>query len=102
MSRNVRLNVPRLEKPTSMQTSVTSVGRAEQIHRPLDATTLEIAMRRLAEGRLEGADEMRLRHARDRRQLTDRERLAVAPVDGVAGPEQATVGVLDVSHHPQS
>ena len=61
-SRNVRLNVPRLEKPTSMQMSVTlrSVV-AQQEHRPLDPAPLQVAVRRLAERRPERADEVRLR-----------------------------------------
>ena len=51
MSRNVRLNVPRLVKPTARQMSVTlrSVV-AQQEHRAFDAAALEVAVGRLAEG----------------------------------------------------
>src|SRR5690348_12309737 len=36
------------------------VGRAQQEHRALDAPPLQVAVRRLAERRAEGADEVRL------------------------------------------
>ncbi len=62
ISRKVRLNVPRLVKPTSRQMSVTlrSVSRKEE-HRALNPATLEVPMRRLTEDRAEGADEVGLR-----------------------------------------
>src|SRR3954451_14050871 len=42
-----------------------AIGLDEQEHRPLDAPALEVAVRRLAEGGAEGADEVRLRDVRD-------------------------------------
>src|SRR6476620_3137181 len=39
------------------------VGGAEEVHRPLDAAPLQVAVRRLPEGLLERADERRLREA---------------------------------------
>ena len=53
-----------------------AVGLAQQEHRPLDPPALQVAVRRLAEGRPEGADEVRLGDVRDPRQRRDVERLA--------------------------
>ncbi len=58
---NVRLNVPRLTKPTSKQiVGHAAIRLPQQEHRPLDAAALQVAVRRLAEGGAEDADEMRL------------------------------------------
>src|SRR5687768_15863566 len=48
-----------------------AVGLAQEEHRALDATALQIAVRRLAEGRAEYADEVRLGDDRDPRQRRD-------------------------------
>src|SRR5690349_16910070 len=42
-----------------------AVGLAQEEHRALDAAALQVAVRSLAERRLERADEVRLRHQRD-------------------------------------
>src|SRR3954454_16233974 len=57
-----------------------AVGLDEQEHRPLDAAALQIAVRRLAEGGTEGADEVRLGDVRDPREGGNVERLRVAAV----------------------
>src|SRR5436190_13574305 len=75
------------------------IGLAQQEHRALDAAALEVAVRRLAEGRAEGADEMRLRHVRELRERRDVERLRVAAIHGVARAEHAPVALLDGAAH---
>src|ERR1700674_176243 len=47
------------------------VGLSEHEHGALDAPALKVAMRRLTERRPKGADEVRVRHARDLRALRD-------------------------------
>src|SRR5947209_19047347 len=42
-----------------------AIGFAQQEHGPLDASALQVAVRRLAESRAEGANEVRFGHARD-------------------------------------
>src|SRR3954453_23064762 len=76
-----------------------AVGLAQQEHRPLDAPALQVAVRRLAERRPEGADEVRLGDVGDPREGADVERLRVRAVHRVAGAEQAAVGVLDGAAH---
>src|SRR3954452_17348814 len=76
-----------------------AVGLAQQEHRALDPAALEIAVRRLAKGRAERADEVRLGDVREPRERGDVERLGVAAVHRVARPEQATVGLLDGAAH---
>lgn len=56
-------------------------------------------MGRLAEHGSETADEVRLGHMRHRRNGTDIERLGVGAVHSVAGPQQASVEILDVPAH---
>jgi hypothetical protein len=76
-----------------------AVGLHEQEHRALDAATLQVAMRRLAERGPEGPDEMRLGHVGDAREGADVERLRVAAVHRVARAQQPAVGVLDGPAH---
>src|SRR5690349_7318492 len=76
-----------------------AVGLHEQEHRPLDAPALQVAMRRLAEGGPEGADEVRLGDVGDPREGGDVEGPGVAAVHRVAGAQQSAVGVLDGPAH---
>ena len=100
MARKVRLNVPRLVKPTSRQISVTLRSVCtQQEHRALDAPALQVAVRRLAERGPEGADEVRLGDVGDAREGGDVERLRVAAVHRVAGAQQSAVGVFDGAAH---
>jgi hypothetical protein len=68
-------------------------------HRPLDAAALEVAVWRLAKGRAEGADEVRLGHVRDAGERHDVERLGEVAVHGVAGPQHPPVGLLGLAAH---
>ena len=101
MSRNVRLNVPEAgEADVEADLGDAAVGLAQQEHRPLDPAALQVAVRRLAERRPEGADEVRLGDdMRDAGQRRDVERLGVGAVHRVAGAEQAAVGLLDGAAH---
>ena len=56
-------------------------------------------MGRLAEGRPEASDEVGLRDIRDRRHGGHVERLGVGAVHGVAGAQQASVQVLNITRH---
>jgi hypothetical protein len=76
-----------------------AIAAAEQEHRSFDATALKIAMRRLAEGRPKGADEMCLRRMGDAGQLADIERLGIGQVHDVAGAEHPPVGFFDGTAH---
>src|SRR5215211_3467567 len=76
-----------------------AIGLAQHEHGALDPAALEVAMRRLAERRPEGPDEMRLRHVRDARERGDVERLGEAAVHGVAGTQHPPVRVLDGTAH---
>src|SRR5919202_405311 len=74
-------------------------GLAQQEHRALDPTALQIAMRRLAERGAEDADEVRLGHTRDRCQGGDVERVGKRPIHGVAGAQEPPIRVLDRAVH---
>ena len=101
MSLNVRLKVPRLPNPTSRQMSVTLRGVSlQQEHRALHAPALKIAMRRLAEGRPEGPDEMSLGHGRDLGEARDVKRLSISPVDRIASAQHAAIELLHGPSHP--
>src|SRR5947207_15676375 len=77
----------------------TPVGLPQEEHRPLDAATLQVAMRGLSESGAKGPDEVRLGDVGDLRERGDVERLRVAPVHRVARPEHAAVGLLDGAAH---
>src|SRR3989442_12089254 len=77
-----------------------TVGRAQQIHGALDAAALEIAMGRLAEGRAEGPDEVRLRNMRDAGECVDGERLCVGAVHRVTSAQHSAVELLYRPAHP--
>src|SRR6267143_3233648 len=77
-----------------------TVGRTQQIHGALDAAALEIAMGRLAEGRAEGPDEVRLRNMRDAGERVDGERLRVGAVHRVTGAQHSAVDLLYRTAHP--
>src|SRR5215207_910543 len=68
-----------------------AVGLAQQVHRALDTTALEVAVRRLAEGRPKGTDEMRLRHTRDAREGRHVEGLGIRAVHRVPGTKKSSV-----------
>src|SRR6202040_2152995 len=76
-----------------------AVALAQQEHRALDPAPLEVAVRRLAEGRAEGPDEVRLGDAGDPGERGDVERLGVAAVHRVARAEQPAVDLLDAAAH---
>src|SRR5216683_7401116 len=76
-----------------------SVGLAQHEHRALDAPALEVAMRRLAEGRLEGPDEVGLGNVGDGREVVYIERLRVGAVDRVSGAKHSAVDLLDGLGH---
>jgi hypothetical protein len=76
-----------------------AVGPAEQVHGPLDTAPLQITMRGLAEGRPEGADEVRLRHDRDGRQSGHVHHLRIGAIHGVTGAQQPPVGLLGGAGH---
>ena len=100
ISRNVRLNVPRLrEADVEADVGDAAVGLAQEEHRALDAPPLEVAVRRLAEHGAEAAAEVRLGHVGDGGDGADVERLGVGAVHGVAGAQEAPVEVLDVATH---
>jgi hypothetical protein len=92
MPLNVRLNVPRLVKPTSRQISVTlrSVSRKRNIARST-RRRLEITMRRLAERGAEAPDEVRLGDVDDPCEGRDVERLCVGAIHHVPGAEQPAI-----------
>jgi hypothetical protein len=76
-----------------------AVGLAQEDHRALDAAALQVAVRRLAEGRAERAAEVRLGHQRDARGGRDVERLRVGSVHVVAGAQEAAVLLLGGRAH---
>src|SRR6266852_9375801 len=76
-----------------------SVGLAQHEHRALDAPALEVAMRRLAEGRLEGPDEVGLGHARHLRKVGDVEGVRVRAVDRVACAQHSAIQLLHGAAH---
>src|SRR2546425_1704291 len=77
-----------------------TVRRTQQIHGALDAAALEIAMGRLAEGRAEGPDEVRLRNMRDAGERGNGERLRVGAVHRVTGAQHSAVELLYPPAHP--
>src|SRR5215472_4813898 len=76
-----------------------AVALAQQEHRALDPAALEVAMRRLAERRAKGPDEVRLRDAGDAGERGDVERPGVCAIHRVARAEQPAVALLDGAAH---
>src|SRR3954464_7530311 len=76
-----------------------AVGLAQQEHRALDAAALQVAVWRLAEGRAERPDEVRLRDVGDACEARHVERLGIGAVHRVAGAQHPAVGVLDGAAH---
>src|SRR6266550_4083763 len=72
---------------------------AEQVHGPLHAPALKVAVRRLAERGSECADEVGVGDVGDFGQTGDVEGLRVDPVDRVAGAKHAAVELLDGEGH---
>src|SRR6188508_428226 len=87
------------EADVDADTGDREVGRAQQIHRALDAAPLQVTVRRLAERRSKRADEVRFRGAGKTRQGGHVERFAVGTVHRVPGTEQSAIRLLrDASH----
>jgi len=76
-----------------------AIRLAQEEHRPLHPTPLEISVRRLPERGAEAPDEVRLGHVGDRGDGADVERLGVGAVHGVARAEKAAVRLLDFPTH---
>src|SRR5918997_3389583 len=57
-----------------------ALGLAQEEHRPLNAPTLEVAMRGLAKGGAEGADEVRFRDVGNPSEAWDVERVRVVAI----------------------
>src|SRR5438270_1229293 len=68
-----------------------AVGRPQQEHRPLDPAALQVAVRRLAEGRAKSSDEMRLRDVRDLGEGRDVEWLGVGTVHGITSAQHPSI-----------
>src|SRR5882757_2566023 len=68
-----------------------AVGRAKQGSGTLQPSCQQVRMRRLAEGTPELTAEVRARKTRRPRQIGDAERLRVAGIDQIPGPQQMTL-----------
>src|SRR5712692_8599781 len=88
------LKDPRLENPTSMQTSVTEAASAASSSRARQAHAHQVLVRRLAERGAKQAEEMVARHAGAARELRDRQRLRGAFADEVARAAEAAEDVV--------
>jgi hypothetical protein len=77
-----------------------TVSRAKQEHRPLDTPPLQIAVRRLAKCRAEGADEVRFGHFGDVREAWDAERFGKRAVHRVTCAQHPAIALFDRSGHP--
>ena len=76
-----------------------AVGPAEQVHRPFDATTLQVTVGCLSEGRSERTDEVSRGQVGDGGECRDVEMPAIRAVHGVAGSQQPAVQLLDGLAH---
>src|SRR5258706_1253407 len=76
-----------------------ALGFAQLEHGALDRPALEVAVRRLAEGRAERPYEMVLRDERDLGEVVDVERLLVRAIDRVPGAKHAAIELLDGAAH---
>ena len=92
------LKLPRLEKPTSMQTSVTSALPSEQMFGELESRRLSKLMRRQAEYRLELPNEMEGRDLHVARELVDRQRRLTYVEQQVAGATEAAESFVPQEH----
>src|SRR5215472_3815664 len=75
------------------------VGLTQEEHRALHATALQVAVRRLAKGRSEGADKVCLGGVGYPGEGGDVERLGVGAVDGVTSAQHPAVGLLYGAAH---
>src|SRR5438067_13699098 len=75
-------------------------GLTQELHSPLHAAALQVAVRRLAESGAELAAEVRRGYLGDARERLHIERRGEGAVDRVAGSKHATVAVLGSSRHP--
>ena len=78
------------------------VGLAQEEHRPLDPSALEVAMGRLAEDGPEAPAEMRGRDMGDRRDRRHVEWFRIRAVHRVAGAQEAAVEILGFAAHPRN
>ena len=76
-----------------------AVGLAQEEHRALDSSPLQVPVGRLPEDGAEAAAEMRFGDMRHGGHGTDIERLGVGAVHGIAGAKEAPVHVLDFPAH---
>src|SRR2546430_1538775 len=74
-------------------------GFAEEEHRALDSSSLQVTVGRFAERRLERTDVVGFGNARHARQSLYIQGLGIGAVDGVAGTEHSTVELLDGEGH---
>ena len=93
------LKLPRLEKPTSMQTSVTEWWpNREQAFGPIQARLNPELVRREAEHRLELPDEVKRRDTDLARHVLDRDRRLRHLHQQVSSPAQASERVVSQQH----
>jgi hypothetical protein len=72
----------------------TPIRGTQEKHRALDAPALEIAMRRLAERRAEGADEVRLGYVPDPRKFWNAKRFRKRAIHGVPCAQHSAIGLF--------
>ena len=77
-----------------------AVGLAQEEHGALDPSSLQVAMRRLAEHVAKAAAEVRRRDVGNRGDGAYVKRLGVAAIHGIPGAQQAPVEILGVTAHP--
>ena len=63
-------------------------------HSALHAPALQVTVRGLAKGRAEGSDEMRPRHLRNLRELSNAERLRKSAIHRISRAQQATIALF--------
>jgi hypothetical protein len=72
----------------------TAIGRPQEEHRPLDAASLQVTVRRFAECRAEGATEVRLGNFRNPREVQDVEWLSEGAVHRVSSAEHPAIALF--------
>ena len=76
-----------------------AVGPSQEVHPPLDAAPLKVAVRRLPECGAKGSDEVRLRGGCDSRELGDVKGFGIGDVHRIPGTEHPPVGFLACTGH---
>src|SRR2546429_2567505 len=87
------------EPPIQADVRHAPVGRAQQEHGALDPPALQVAVRRLAKGGAEGADEVRFRDVGNPSQGRQVQWLGVGTVHGVARAKHPAVDLLNGAAH---